>query len=196
MSTPLKPWLVSGVPRPRKRTWFALFLLAVGAIVGGVPGWRMVFASWMVFSWFLLACTIVSSLLYGVGHALERRWEPMRIDFAQAGYLLLAGAVFPLMFELPAWVDLVASCQRLQEEADVDARGGATRLAASHIYEAGAEGGTVFDPSGEIAKPVDQRSPQWHDGVTMRFWLDKDCLEVKHLVGPFYHWSVPCDRFL
>jgi len=30
----------------------------------------------------------------------------------------------------------------------------------------------------------------------MRFWLDKDCMEVRHLVGPYYHWSNPCDRFL
>ena len=80
MSVDARPMLDLGMPRPRKRTWFALFLLAVGAILGGVPGWRMVFASWMVFSWFLLACVVTSSLLYGLGHAVARSWEAMRID--------------------------------------------------------------------------------------------------------------------
>ena len=109
MSVDARPMLDLGMPRPRKRTWFALFLLAVGAILGGVPGWRMVFASWMVFSWFLLACVVTSSLLYGLGHAVARSWEAMRIDLGQVAYMLLAAIVFPLMFELPTWVDLAAS---------------------------------------------------------------------------------------
>ena len=86
MSAASKPLLALGVPRPRKRTWFALFLLAVGAILGGVPGWRMVFASWLVFSWFLLACVIAASLLYALGHAVERAWAPMRVELGQACY--------------------------------------------------------------------------------------------------------------
>ena len=100
------------------------------------------------------------------------------------------------MFELSAWVDLVASRTRLQAEAAEDARLGRARFAASHVYDGGSEGGTVYDPSGEIAKPVEQRSQEWHDSVTVRFWMDKDCVEIRHLVGPCYHWSNPCERFL
>jgi len=183
-------------PRPRKRTWFALLLLAAGALLAGVPGWRMVFAAWMVLSWLLLACVIVSSLLYALGHAIERAWAPMRIDLGQAARLLLAACVFPAMFELQSWVDLVASRTQLQQEADFAARAGAARFAVSHIYDGGSQGGTVYDPTGEIAKPVAQRSGRWHDRVAVRFFLDQDCLEIRHLVGPYYHWSSPCAHFL
>jgi len=196
MSADGRPMPAFAMPRPRKRTWFALFLLAVGAILGGVPGWRMVFASWMVFSWFLLACVVTSSLLYGLGHAVARSWEAMRIDFGQVGYMLLAAIVFPLMFELPAWVDLAASWSDLRTEAAQHARAGETRFAATHIYGRGSEGGTVYDPSGEVAKPVERRSQRWYDGIAVRFWLNQDCVEFRHLVGPYYHWSNPCDRFL
>lgn len=190
-------WLLA-VPRPHKRTWFALLLLllSVGAVLGGVPGWRLVFASWMVLSWFLLACVIVSSLLYALGHAIVRAWAAMRIELGQAGWLLLAACVFPAMFELQSWVDLVASRTQLQQEADFAARAGSARFAVSHIHDGGSQGGTVYDPTGEIAKPVSQRSERWHERVAVRFWLDQDCLEIRHLVGPYYHWSSPCAHLL
>lgn len=187
-------WLLA-VPRPRKRTWFALLLLAAGAVLAGVPGWRIVFASWMVLSWFLLACVIVSSLLYALGHAIERAWAAMRIELGQAGWLLLAACVFPAMFDLQCWVDLVASRTQLLQEADSAARAGLARFAVSHLYEGAVQDGTVYDPTGEIAKPAAQRSQRWHVHASMSPWLGQDCLEIRHLVGPYYHWSRSCASF-
>jgi hypothetical protein len=47
--------------------------------------------------------------------------------------------------------------------------------------------GLVYDPSGEIALPPNQRSKAWTDvpGATE---LGIDRLEVHHIVGPYYQW--------
>jgi hypothetical protein len=190
-----KSMLAFGIPRPDKRTWFALFLLSVGAIVGGVPGWQMVFASWMVFSWLLLAGVVLSSLVFACCHAVERAWRAMRVDLGQVVYALLAAALLPTMFALPAWVDLVASYSQLRAVADASARSGSARVAATHVAELEGRGGTAYDPSGEIAKPRDQRSQQWRDSAMATQWLNNDCVEVRHLVGPYWHWSESCGRF-
>jgi len=188
-------FLELGAPRPDKRTWFALFLLSVGANVGGVPGWQMVFASWVVFSWLLLAGVVLSSLVFACCHAVERAWSAMRVDLGQVVYALLAAAVLPTMFELAAWVDLVASYSELRTAAEASARAGSARVSATHVFEMQGRGGTAYDPSGEIAKPRDQRSQQWRDSATATQWLNNDCVEVRHLIGAYWHWSESCGRF-
>jgi hypothetical protein len=47
--------------------------------------------------------------------------------------------------------------------------------------------GLVYDPSGEIALPPNQRSKSWTDGPgATELGIDK--LEVHHIFGPYYHW--------
>jgi hypothetical protein len=47
--------------------------------------------------------------------------------------------------------------------------------------------GLVYDPSGEIALPPNQRSKAWTDGPGATE-LGIDRLEVHHIFGPYYQW--------
>ncbi len=187
-------FVVLGLPRPLKRTWFALFLLAVGTVVGGVPGFQLLLASWMVFSWFLLGCIVLASAACAIAHAAMDKWRPMRVEAGQIAYMLLAAATFPALFALPKWVDLVESHARLEAQAAAAERMGGVRLALTEVHNQWVHDGTVYDPSGEIMKPPDQRSRRWRDSEPASFWLDRPCIEGEHLVGSYYHWRDTCGR--
>lgn len=47
--------------------------------------------------------------------------------------------------------------------------------------------GLVYDPSGEIALPLNQRSKAWTDGPGATE-LGVENLEVHHIFGPYYQW--------
>lgn len=181
-----------GAPRLYKRTWLGLLLLAVGAVVGGVPGWQERLASWMLFSWFLLAGVVVVSLALAIGHAAMGLWAEVRVDAGQIFYAVLAAAIFPAMFALSPWVELVATHDRLEREAAASVRAGGARVSATHVHDLWSDGGTVYDPAGEILKPAQERSEQWQHTTPVPYWLDRDCVEVRHLVGAFYRWSNGC----
>ena len=181
-----------GAPRLYKRTWLALLLLAVGAVVGGVPGCQEWLASWMVLSWFLLAGVVVVSLALALGHAATGLWAEVRVDASQIFYAVLAGAILPAMFALSPWVELVATHDRLEREAAASVRAGGARVSATHVHDLWSDGGTVYDPDGEILKPVQERSERWQHTSPVPYWLDRDCVDVRHLVGAFYRWSNGC----
>jgi hypothetical protein len=47
--------------------------------------------------------------------------------------------------------------------------------------------GLAYDPSGQIALPINKRSNSWNDGPGQTE-LGLDNLEAHHLFGPYYQW--------
>ncbi len=178
-----------------KRTLAALFLALVAAILGAMPGWKMCFAAWLVFSWTVLGCIVLSSVFLAMFAAMGLDFAALRAEGRQIlNVALLMLAMLPLGW-LSVGVEFAQARADLRAQADASARAGGPRLAMTS--RSGADwplpaSGFIYDADAVLARPTAQRPAAWNDSPVMAA-LASECLTATHLVGHWYRWSSGCD---
>ena len=173
----------------RVSTVGALFLLAVGSILGAVPGWEMCFAAWAALSWLALLPTVMT--LCGIAawrFACGRGRAALR-ELAQAAAMLLAMAAFWPLHYLAHGVVIAGVFAELKAEAVALPNDGMPRFAWREFNESGyGHEGYAYDPSGQIVRPRESRSAAWERRVAGTLFAGK-CWSASHVVGSYYEWG-------
>ena len=174
----------------RAGTFIALFLLAVGVILGSVPGWGTVEFVWQVVGCLVLVLLILARIVAALVHAVRCEWPRLRGDGVQM--LVLAGAIAALtaLSRLSDWVEMVHVSSTLRAQADASVRSGGLPMSLAWDGSGWPAAGTLYDRTREVDKPPLLRSPAWRASVIgARF---EECISLRHLVGPWYRWSDAC----
>jgi hypothetical protein len=178
------------LPRLRTRVLVVLFPLAVGAILGGLPGWQICFFAWMVLAMptlallaFISACLLLAELYRGRRqHAAFRGW--------QVALSIAAMLVLPMLGRLSEFVELAGVRTQLHAQAWAGAHDGGPHIA---IVDTGDlltfPSGYVYDDSGEIAKPCGPHSDAWLRRAAAARIGDDCSMSVRHVIGPYYRWG-------
>jgi hypothetical protein len=181
----------STVPRWRERptTFLALFVLAVGLILGSLPGWELCFAAWAALAGLALFATAFGLGCCAAFEAWRRRGRHARSDLAQVGFLVVAVALFWPMHYLSRGVVLASVFSELHRAAAALPDDAGPRFAwrETDEYDDGNDG-YAYDPSGQILLPRAARSPSWQrrvDGTPFA----KECWHAQHVVGAYYRWD-------
>ncbi len=181
----------STVPRWRERptTLLALFVLAVGLILGSLPGWELCFAAWAALAGLALFATAFGLGCCAAFEACRRRGQHARRDLAHAGWLVAAVALFWPMHYLSHGVALASVFSELNRAAAALPNDGGPRFAWRETDEYDDENdGYAYDPSGQILLPRAARSPAWQHRVEGTLFA-KECWHAQHVVGAYYRWD-------
>jgi len=172
----------------RAGTFIAVFVLAVGVILGSVPGFRSVEFAWQAIGCLVLVLLIVSRLFMVLLHVTRGEWPRLRRDAVQALVLGSSLVLLPCLSRLSDWVQLIQARSALSAQAEAAARSGGLPIAWDGAGWPAS--GTLYDRTREIDKPWSQRSAAWRS-TPVGAKLD-ECVSVRHLVGPWYRWSDAC----
>lgn len=177
--------------RFRVSTLAAAFLLAVGLILGAVPGWELCFAAWAVLAVLTLVATALALLGFAAWQLCRKRGGLAMRELAQAGCIVLAMAAFWPMHFLSGYVILAGMASELKDEAAAMPSDGEPRFAWRAADErGGGQGGFAYDPSGQIVRPPGLRSASWEHRVAGTVFASAgECWSAEHVVGPWYRWE-------
>ena len=187
---------VSTAPRRGmgSRTRGALFLTLVAAILGAMPGWKTWFAAWVVLSWLALACVILGAAAMAISAALHKDWPALRVEGRQVlNVAVLMLLMLPLGL-LSLGVEFASAHASLLARADASARAGGPAIAMTPTADADwpLNSGFVYDRDGVLSTPPARRPAAWSANPVV-IALGGECVDVRHLVGPYYRWNGGCD---
>lgn len=164
-------------------------VLAIGAVLGSVPNWSILFFFWLMAGLpaLLLQSVIALFMLFreldrGRGPAVVRRGWRVATSLAAIPLLVMVG-------DLSDFVEIARLGPLLRADAQQRGGQGGPHLA---IVQTGdffmASWGYLYDDTGEVTKPCGMQSAAWLAAATGRVGDSCD-MSVRHVIGPFYRWG-------
>lgn len=177
------------------RTLAALFLALVAAILGAMPGWKLCFAAWLVLSWLMLGGVIAGAVVLAIAAVAGRDWAALRAEGRQI--VCVAGLMLTMlpMGLLSMAVEFASAHASLVARADASARAGGPAIAMTPTSDEDwplPTRGFVYDRDGVLRTPPARRPAAWRADPVVAA-LTAECVELRHVVGPYYRWSGGCD---
>lgn len=175
--------------RTRHSTIMALFVMAVGLILGALPGWEMCFAAWAVLGGFILLGTAVGLFWCSVYKACSGCWPAALRDLAQIVVMVVATALFWPMHYLSRVVAAAGVFSELTDAAAALPNDGGPRFTWRETNENDyGHDGFAYDSSDEILKQAADRSAAWRRRVDGTPFAGK-CWSAERVTGHFYRWN-------
>ena len=178
------------------RTVGALFLALVAAILGAMPGWTPCFAAWLVLSWLVLGGVVAAAVAMGTAAALRGHWVAVRVEGRQICNVAVLMLLMLPMGLLSIGVEFASARAGLVARAEASARAGGPAIAMTPAPDEDwpvPASGFVYDRNGVLAQPPARLPADWRANPVVDA-MTRPCIEMRHLVGPYYRWRGGCDE--